>query len=337
MGKIDFSKKYLWFWNVLLVQVFLSPVIIAQTEMSGFFDAVGISNFNHTKESRFLINQFELDFSYLHHSHFSVGSAVAYNNESENLELAMAFIHYSFEDGPVKHPRRVETYDHSALLIGKFDIPFGLDYLSYASIDRPTISQPLVIEKTIAGWNDIGVDYHLFKNNLKFDVWVVNGFNTGVGVGGNIRYKFFPFLEVGLSHSTDIDNFESVKDWLSGVDIKIDTETFEIKSEFLWTKGIFEGAVDTVLNNEMHHGGYFQILTHLNKFINLPISLTLRFGSWECAGNSNNEIDGAQHRYTAALSYLLDDNLTARFELSQNDYSTAPSETFGILQVVVGF
>ena len=337
MKKKVFRHKYLSFFIAIIVQIFFSTIIIAQTEISGFFDAVGISNFNNTKESQFLINQFELDFSYLHQSHFSVGSAVAYNNESGNMELAMAFIHYSFDDGPVKHPRRVETYDHSALQIGKFDMPFGLDYLSYASIDRPTISQPLVIEKTIAGWNDIGVDYHLFKNNLKFDVWVVNGFNTGVGIGGNIRYKFFPFLEVGLSHSTDIDNFKSVNDWLSGVDIKIDTETFEIKSEFLWMKGVYEGAVDTVLNNEMHHGGYFQILTHLNKFIKLPISLTLRYGNWECAENSNDEIDDAQQRYTAALSYLLDNNLTARFELSKNDYSIASSETFGILQVVVGF
>ncbi len=337
MEKINFRKKYLWFRRVLLVQAFFSTVIIAQTEMSVFFDAVGISNFNNTKESRFLINQFELDFSYLHQSHFSVGSAVAYNNESENLELAMAFIHYSLEDGPVKHPRRVETYDHSALLIGKFDMPFGLDYLSYASIDRPTISQPLVIEKTIAGWNDIGIDYHLFKNNIKFDIWAVNGFNAGIGLGGNIRYKFFPFLEVGLSHSSDIDNFKSVNDWLSGVDMKINTETFEIKSEFLWSKGVYEGTVDTVLNNEIHHGGYFQILTHLNKFITLPISLTLRFGNWKCTGNSNNKIDDAQHRYTVALSYLLDDNLTARFEISKNYYNTAPSETFGIIQVVVGF
>ncbi len=337
MEKIILHRRYFRFWRFFFIQLLFSTIALAQTEISGFFDAVGVANFSNTKESRFLINQFELDLSYLHQSHFSVGTALAYNNESESMELAMAFIHYSFNDGPVKHPRRVETYDHSALLIGKFDMPFGLDYLSYASIDRPTISQPLVIEKTIAGWNDIGIDYHLFKNNLKFDVWAVNGFTSGVSVGGNIRYKFFPFLEIGFSHSTDIDNFKSVNDWLSGVDFQINTEIFEIKSEFLWMKGVYEGAVDTVLNNEMHHGGYFQILTHLDKYVSEPLTLTFRIGGWEYSGSLNQEIDNTQYRYTAALSYALHKNLIARFELSKNEYKAAPSEIYGILQIVVGF
>jgi len=330
--------KNLFNFFVITFLLFVFPKnSYAQTELSGFFDAVGIANFLDTKESKFLINQFELDFSYSHESHFSVGSAIAYNSETENMELAMAFVHYSFDEGPGKHPRRVEGYDHSALLVGKFDIPFGLDYLSYASIDRPTITQPLVIEKTIAGWNDIGIDYHLFKGNLRFDVWAVNGFNDGVGLGGNVRYKFFPFLEIGVSHSTDINNFQKVNDWLSGLDFMINTEVVEIKSEFLWMKGVYEGIVDTVLNNEMHHGGYIQVLTELEEWIEVPLSVTLRFGGWQCSGETSSSADDTQRRYTAAIGYLLHENLSVRLEGAINTYNHSETEKLGLLQLVVGF
>lgn len=334
MKKTIKNIRFLYFSFLFsLIPNYIHP----QTDISGFFDEVGVANFLDTKQSKFLINQFELDFSYLHESHFSIGTAVAYNNETDNMELAMAFVHYSFDDGPGKHPRRVEGYSHSAIQIGKFDMPFGLDYLSYASIDRSTITQPLVIEKTIAGWNDIGIDYHLFKENLKFDLWAVNGFNKGVGIGGNVRYKFFPFLEIGVSHSADINNFKKVNDWLSGIDFMINAESFEIKSEFLWMKGVYEGAVDTVLNNEMHHGGYFQVLTRLERWVSIPLVLTLRFGGWQCSGQIDSSIDDTQRRYSTTIGYNLHDNFALRLELIANTYDNSATETIGFLQMVVSF
>jgi hypothetical protein len=329
--------KNVRFGLLLILYILSSDLMNAQIETSGFFDVAGIANLSDSKQSKFIINQFELDFSYLHKSHFSVGSALAYNNETGNIELPMAFIHYSFNEGPGKHPRRVETYDHSALLIGKFDMPFGLDYLSYASVDRPTFTQPLVIEKTIAGWNDIGVDFHLFAGKFKFDVWTVNGFRDGVGIGGNVRYQLFHFLEVGASHSSDVNNFKKVDDWLSGVDIKIDTEVFHIKSEFLWMKGVYEGIVDTVLNNEMHQGGYVQVLTDFEKWTSLPLSLTLRIGGWQCSDVSDEDFDDSQMRYTATVGYYLHENLSIRLEMAANTYNKGATETLGVAQIVVGF
>ncbi len=335
MKKFD---KYIWYGLVGFLLLQFSIPIRAQTEISGFFDAVGVANFLDSKQNKFLINQFELDFSYSHQSHFSVGSAIAYNNETENMELAMAFIHYSFDDGPGKHPRREETYDHSAFLIGKFDMPVGLDYLSYASIDRPTLTQPLVIEKTIAGWNDIGIDYHLFAGKLKFDIWAVNGFNEGLGLGGNVRYSLFPFLEIGTSHSSDINNFNNVNDWLSGIDFNINVGIFQVKSEFLWMKGVYEGVADTVLNDEMHHGGYIQLLTELEEWTSLPLFLTLRYGGWQCSSDAEDtSIDEAQRRYTATIGYRMHANLSVRMEVAANTYENAKTETIGFLQIIVGF
>lgn len=324
--------------SFVLLLLLLSSPSIAQTEVSGFFDVLSVHNNPDGNAHNFMINQFELDISYAHQSHFSVGTAVAYNYESENMELAMAFVHYSFDGGPGKHPRREETYDHSALQIGMFDMPFGLDYLSFASIDRPTVTQPLVIEKTIGGWNDVGIDFHTFSGNLKFDVWAVNGFDEGIGLGGNIRYTVFPFLEVGVSHSSDIVEFKERKDWLSGVDLMVNTEIFQFKSEYLWMQGVYEGERDTLLTNDKHHGVYFQLFTELEKWTSLPIYLTLRYGAWESEYDRNEDgIDDCQNRYTAALGYRLNENISVRVEVLSNQIDKGESENQGFLQLVVGF
>ena len=322
----------------ILLLLLLSSPVIAQPELTGFFDVLSVHNNPDNSAHRFMINQFELDISYAHKTHFSVGTAVAYNNETENMELAMAFVHYSFDGGPGKHPRREETYDHSAFLIGKFDMPFGLDYLSYASVDRPTVTQPLVIEKTIAGWNDVGIDFHTFSGNFKFDVWAVNGFSEGVGLGGNVRYAFFPFLEVGVSHSSDIVDFEKREDWLNGVDLVLTTEIFQFKSEYLWMNGVYEGEQDTLATNSNHHGVYFQLFTELEKWTSLPMCLTLRYGAWDSEFDRNEDgTDDGQDRYTVALGYRLNENISIRAEAVSNNIYNGERENLGFLQLVVGF
>jgi len=328
--------------NNLLIFAFSITVSIStvysQTEVTGFFDLLSSQNINTNTSHEFSINQFELDVTYAHQSNFSVGTAVAYNSELENMELAMAFVHYSFDDGPALHPRREETYDHSAFLIGKFDMPFGLDYLSFASTDRPTISQPLVIEKTIGGWNDVGIDFHMFKGNFKFDVWAVNGFADGVGLGGNIRYTLFPFMELGASHSSDITSFDEVEDWINGVDLQINTNMFQFKSEYLWMEGVYEGELDVPGIDDQHHGVYFQLLTEFEDLISLPLYLTLRYGGW--GSDFDRDQDGTndcQNRYTAALGYRLHDNLSLRLEMLSNQVAKLDRENQVFLQAVVAF
>ncbi len=334
------SKNFIFrsSFQIFVVLLLLNSYAVAQPELSGFFDGLSIFNSSEGNTHKFMINQFEFDVSYAHESHFSVGTAVAFNNETENMELAMAFVHYSFDGGPGKHPRREETYDHSALLIGKFDMPFGLDYLSFASIDRPTITQPLVIEKTIAGWNDIGIDFHMFAGNFKFDVWAVNGFAEGIGLGGNIRYTLFPFLEVGYSHSSDIVELEKREDWLNGVDLVLTTEIFQLKSEYLWMNGVYEGEQDTLTTSNMHKGLYFQLLTELEKWTSLPMYLTLRYGYWDAEFDRDESgIKDGQNRVTAALGYRLNENIVIRAEVVSNYIQNGDRENQGILQFAVGF
>jgi hypothetical protein len=325
--------------TLLILLLVLSGLVNAQqSELTGFFDVLSVHNNQDGSAHEFMVNQFELDVSYAHKSNFTVGTALAYNSEMENIELAMAFVHYSFDDSPGKHPRREEAYDHSAIQIGKFDMPFGLDYLSYASIDRPTVTQPLVVEKTIRGWNDVGIDFHTFNGNFKFDIWAVNGFDEGIGLGGNIRYTFFSFLELGISHSSDIVEFKERKDWLSGFDLHATVGNFNLKSEYIWMKGVFEGERDTLLANDRNHGVYFQLLTELKEWTALPMFVTLRYGAWESEYDRDEDgIDDCQNRYTAAIGYNVGENISIRAEIVSNQIDNGDRENQGFLQFVVGF
>ena len=76
--------------------------------------------------------------------------------------------------------------------IGYFDVPFGIDYLFYASPDRLTISAPLYTDHLKffdGGWTDIGIQ--LYKTHPLYNVtaYVVDGYDTGNATGGRFWHK----------------------------------------------------------------------------------------------------------------------------------------------------
>jgi len=326
---------------VLSISLFLltiNNISVAQPELTGFFDVINTQNFTENEYSQFQINQFELDISYAHQSRFSLGTAVAYNNVTQNMELAMAYAHYNFINEEGIHPRREETTNHTGIIVGKFDMHFGLDHMSFASPDRPIASQPLVYEKTIGGWSDTGVDFHMLHNDFSFHVWAVNGFYEGISLGGNLRYSFLPFLSVGVSQSTDFVKIDETKASITGLDILIGTEILEIKSEYLWAKGIYAGKQDTLGTEEMHEGFYVQALTQLDELISLPMFFTLRYGQWNSKEDRDfNGIIDSENRFTVGLGYQFHENVSARLELLTNKIENQKRFHQGTLQLVVAF
>ena len=316
----------------------LNSSAVAQPELTGFFDVINTAKFTESDYSQFQIGQFELDISYAHQSRFSLGTAIAYNNETQNMELAMAYAHFNFINEEGMHPRREEIMNHAGIVIGKFDMHFGLDYMSFASPDRPIVSQPLVIEKTIGGWNDIGVDFHMLHNDLSFHVWVVNGFYEGIDLGGNFRYAFLPFLSTGVSYSTDFVKINETEAYIAGLDLLIETDIIEIKAEYLSTKGVHGGEQDTLRIEEMHGGFYIQALTQLEELITLPMFFTLRYGQWDSKSDRDlNGVSDYENRFTVGLGYQFHENISARLELLTNKIEDQARCRKGTLQLVVAF
>jgi hypothetical protein len=337
MKCIKKSAFKIYFYLPIFIFLLLNNLLFAQPELTGFFDVIHTQDLIKNNFSKFQINQFELDISYAHQSHFSLGTAVSFNNETQNMELAIAYAHYNFFDDIGMHPRREEKMNHTGIVAGKFDINFGLDYLSFASPDRPVVSSPLVYEKTIGNWNDVGIEFHIVHGALQFHLWSVNGFYEGIDFGGSIRYSIFPFLSIGASYMNDFEKIDKIKANLKGLDFLIGTEDIEIKSEYLLAKGIFMEEKDT-LGSKNHGGYYIQALTQLNKLLTVPLFFTIRYGKWNSEVDRDlNGINDYETRITLGLGYHLHKNVSARFELLKNDVEGKKEFFESTLQLVVTF
>ena len=312
---------------------------LTQVELTGFFDIVNTHDFSNNLNNGYQINQFEIDISAGYKDHFSLGTAIAYTPIENQLNLAMAYLHYNIIAGQPMHPRREEELNHFGIIAGKFDVHFGLDYLSFASPDRPLVTQPLIIEKTIGGWNDIGIGVHLLRKYFAFDLWSVNGFFGGYNLGGNFRIKPFCFLQAGFSLSTDFNEKSDAMNKLMGVDILFNLDPIEIKSEYLWTSALYEGSIDTLSLDNIREGFYVQALTKFDKMINLPFFMTLRYGY--CNPRLDDDVVStdceAITRYTVGVGYDFAEYCSARFEMRTDQYETKESVNMIYLQMVVSY
>ncbi|HID38820.1 MAG TPA: hypothetical protein EYP36_04825 [Calditrichaeota bacterium] len=335
--------KHFWqyfyrFWGTLTLLA-VSP-LLAQTEISGFFDIINTYRISERETGGFKINQFEIDISKAYKDNLSFGAAIAYNNICDNIELSMVYLHYNLINNEVKHPRRSEEDDHIGIVIGKFDVPIGLDYLSYASPDRPVVSQPLIIEQTIAGWNDVGLNLHLNNCYLRFNVSALNGFNNGMNLAGDLVFKVRPDFHFGLFHTSDFNKKAYRKSWISGLSLSVRHHIFELKSEYLRANGIYGGEQDTLKDGHVHDGYYVQLVTDLSKLQKngRPFFFTLRYSFWQDENeNSPVPLPERIERYVLGLGYRINDYSSVRLEyLRENPQGTKYSDRV-TAQLVVGY
>jgi len=335
--------KHFWqyfyrFWGTLTLLA-VSP-LLAQTEITGFFDIINTYRISERETGGFKINQFEIDISKAYKDNLSFGAAIAYNNICDNIELSMVYLHYNLINNEVKHPRRSEEDDHIGIVIGKFDVPIGLDYLSYASPDRPVVSQPLIIEQTIAGWNDVGLNLHLNNCYLRFNVSALNGFNNGMNLAGDLVFKVRPDFHFGLFHTSDFNKKAYRKSWISGLSLSVRHHIFELKSEYLRANGIYGGEQDTLKDGHVHDGYYVQLVTDLSKLQKngRPFFFTLRYSFWQDENeNSPVPLPERIERYVLGLGYRINDYSSVRLEyLRENPQGTKYSDRV-TAQLVVGY
>jgi hypothetical protein len=310
----------------------------AQAELTGFFDVYNSYEVKDETYSGFQINQFELDISYSYQKCLSLGTALAYNPDNRQFELALAYLHYNIFNEGAMHPRREEEAGHSGIIVGKFDLPFGLDYLNFASPDRPVFSAPLVLEKTIGGRNDIGVNYHIVGDTYKINVCAVNGFNDGLCLGSGVKAKVTDFLQLGASYTSDFEAYNSRANWAGGVDIMAELGAVEIKSEYIWTRGLLDGAQDSSLIYGVNEGMYIQTLTQLEPLIGKAFFLTMRYGFWKASADyDGNGIRDYQNRITLGLGYQLAEGCSVRAELLSDQSNDDQRSLKTTVQLVTGF
>jgi len=297
------------------------------------------------------IGQAELDLESTFDPRFEIAAAIAFDAEGNQFGLGAFSVDFHIFGNEEDHFHSLEGVDHSGLIVGQFDIPFGIDWQLYPSIDRRLVSTPLVVENTHGGWNDLGVQGYLESGPFNAVAYFTNGFEyeeecaglcanpidleSGRAFGGRLGLKPSEAFEIGGSYSylpsrevVAESDINSEKMTLFGADVQIHTGDLSLRGEYI-AHGVdleYTGASATPLTESMTHSGFYtQAMYEFDEYF-----LIARYDNY-----SPDEVGAEdQRRLSAGAGWVLRQNCELRMEYQAN---REDSENLAYVQVAVGF
>ncbi len=321
-------------------------------EITGFGDIYSAFRQGDGENNDFEIGQVEIDLETNVDEKIIIGAAVAYDPGSETFGLGAFTVDFHLFDTKGGHFRPVSGIDHSGIIVGQFDVPFGIDWHVYPSIDRMLVSAPLVVETTHDGWNDYGVQGYaegqwynavIYGSNgfgyqaafdsvgtfLGYNEWGydpedptldIQDWDMKISFGGRVGITPNEVIEVGGSYGGFMNQNDRMDMALMGVDLQLNNENFSLKGEYISHQlGI---AGDTTLTNS---GYYAQGTYDTGKYF-----FVARYGTF------NPDLEGADDltRLSLGAGWRVLEGCEVRLEYQDNSAENADA-TF--LQMVVGF
>lgn len=325
-----FTRSRTLFWSITIIMI-IPTLLFAQIEYSGFADILYTKALGDDGEAGFNYGQFEVDLSGSVVPGVTFEGAIAYNADDGVFEAGAGFLDIHLKGSDEDHPARGGFISHSGLLVGQFDVPFGIDYLHIPSPDRSLVTSPLLNQATIDGWNDVGLNLYGELSLLNFNVFAVNGASNGLALGGRLGFPVAGLLEVGTSFAiqTGENDAEAVPS-LMGIDFQATSGVISTRLEYQMATAMLEGDFDTMTDDDEHSGYYLQLNLDLNEMVNLPLFLVGRFGGWEYG-------DETASRITAGLGYEFEPGFECRAEYLSNTVNEDDPENQITIQTVVSF
>ena len=258
-----------------------------EIEITGFMDFISAYSNSQADKTNLNLGQAELDLTKVLSNSKSVALAIAYNAEESKFELGMATLD-------------LQVSNYTTFSIGQFDVPFGVDYKTYASVDRKLITAPRVVEFTHEGWNDIGAQIYVENKSGNFSAYIVNGFESSAeiseqvfniatslfeeqiievnttpsnAIGGRLGINLLSQLEIGSSIALGLNADNKDEMLLTGFDIQLQYQNLSLKGEYI------SHSLNRSINKEENHGYYLQSLYDFQKFY-----ITSRYGSFQPDG-----------------------------------------------------
>jgi hypothetical protein len=324
-------------FSLLYCLLLSQPISASEIDISGFFDFIGSYQNSQEDNTNFGLGQAEVDLESEFSERFSAAVAVAFNNETGNFELGAAELGISLYDNE-------ENFLSSAeVVVGQFDVPFGIDYHVYPSIERKFVTAPIVVDLTHAGWNDFGVQLNLgFSEYANAVVYGVNGFESSFEVideahalqlgtevgeevnttpanafGTRLGISPVPNMEIGASVAMGFNQDGKDEMALWGVDWQLSLYDLDFKGEFI------KHSLNRSIEKEENKGYYLQSIYHLNN-----VFLMGRYGAFQPDG------DEWSDRISFGAGYIIGEGVELRFESTIN---TNTEDNMNILQIVAGF
>ena len=265
-----------------------------------------------------------------------IGAAIAYDNETETFGLGAFTVDFHLFDSEGSHFNPVSGIDHSGVIVGQFDVPFGIDWHVYPSIDRKLVSAPIIIENTHDGWNDYGLQFYAENNRFNAIAYGANGFSyeTGetdafgepvmaeisVASGGRLGISLNQYMEIGGSYAGFFNNSSKIDMSLAGADVQFNYENLSLKGEYI----AFSTALDSDVSNKSN-GFYGQGLYKIN-----DIFLVGRYGVFSVDEDAVDDIN----RISIGAGWAVLDGGEVRVE---HQINSEVGDDLTFLQLVVGF
>jgi hypothetical protein len=298
----------------------------------------------------FTMGQAELDLGSSLSEQVEVGAALAFDGNAFSLGALTIDFHLFGEEG---HFLGAEGIDNSGLILGQFDVPFGIDCQVYGSLDRNLISAPLVVESSHAAWNDYGAIGYLENRWTSVSIFGTNGFGfqagfdnesgvllgyNGIGYdpearadydivdfdpraayGGRWGIKPTETIELGASYASFLDAGNAANMSLLGADLQVNLGPLEAKGEVISQE--FGKNLD---DSQQAVGYYAQGLYRHGKHY-----IVARYGSF----NDGSEGGEDRARFSIGNGWAVLDNCVLRLEYQSN----SAGDDFTTMQVAVGF
>lgn len=312
----------------LLATLFAFP-LLAQIEYAGFADILYTES--SAGESGFGYGQFELDLSGTVNSYMTFEGALAYNAEDGVFEAGAGFLDIHFTGSEEEHAARGGFLEHTGLMIGQFDVPFGIDYLHIPSPDRLFVHGPLMNQKTIDGWNDVGLNIYGELSVLNFNFFAVNGAAEGIATGGRLGFPVGELMELGASYTMQTaENDAGAVPRILGLDFQSSFGSINTRIEYQKASAVEAGDFDTLTDEDEHSGFYAQLDVDLDDMLSMPLFVVARYGGWEKGEDS-------ESRITAGLGYRFSEGFKGRAEYLSNTVNEDDPENQLTFQAVVNF
>lgn len=211
--------------------------------------------YRESGDDGFEIGQLELDLNQQLGAYVTVSVAVAYNGDSESFGVGAYTIDSRLAGKSSGHLLQTNALETAGIVFGRFDVPFGIDYLEYPSIERRLVTRPIAVDLTHGVWKDLGGQLYFDAKVFNMVFYVVNGFgydieetigegeaeetvvnrqNVDIAVGSRLGAKPVDAFEIGGSVAGFLSEAGGTEIILAGGDLALCIREFSLKGEYIF-------------------------------------------------------------------------------------------------------
>jgi hypothetical protein len=215
----------------------------------------------------FHVGAVELDASLKLTPYVAVSTAAVYDGAEEDFMMGAFVIDCGIAGDGEGYVLQSKHLTQSGVSFGRFDVPFGIAYLEYPSVENRLVTQPQAVQLTHGGWNDLGAQGYAVGEHWTAVGYVVNGPAHPVAAdrsqpsrtaaGARLSGKVDDLIEVGGSGALDFAAEGPVMAFVGG-DVAATLGPLDIRGEYLLKHVKAPGVA------ELTHGLYGQAFLKLD-------------------------------------------------------------------------